>query len=98
MEITGRIIFAGKLQEGESNFGPWRRIGFVMEEVDVEHPERVSLRARGTKAEELAKVFEQEGTDGVWTAHFSHDAHAFEKDGEERWVNDLTCWKLVREG
>lgn len=94
MEITGKIIAAETLQQGETENGNWSRIGFVIEEIDVQYPQRVYLRVRGTRAEEIAQVFEENGTKGLWTAHYSHNAHSFEKDGEQRWVNDVTCWKL----
>lgn len=94
MQITGRIVYAGKLQQGETDKGKWYRIGFVIEETDAQYPERISMRARGRVAQEIAELFDDAGVLGTWTAYYSHDAHPFERDGEQRWVNDISCWKL----
>ena len=96
MELVGKILWSGELQTGKSQNGEWKRLEFVMEETDVRYPQRALFKMRGTAAEDMAKVFEQSGTAGIWKAQFDIEARSFEKDNTERWVNDINCWKLEK--
>lgn len=89
MEITGKIIFVGKVQSGVSKAGNnWEKCQYVLETLDSMRPRKVAFTAFGS---DRVAQFNQVITPGA-IVKVSYDIES--REFNERWYTDIMGWKV----
>lgn len=90
VKFTGKIIAAGQVQMGTSQYGSqWSSQEFVIEELNEQYPARAVISVYGS--DKLQQFNIQLGE--IITAHIGLKAR---QSKEGRWFNQLDCWKVER--
>lgn len=90
VKFTGKIIAAGQVQMGTSQYGSqWSSQEFVIEELNQQYPSRAVIQVYGS--DKIQQFGIQVGE--IITANIGLKAHQ-SRDG--RWFNQLDCWKVER--
>ena len=90
VKFTGKIIAAGQVQMGTSQSGTqWSSQEFVIEELNQQYPSRAVISVYGS--DKIQQFNIQLGE--IITANIGLKAH---QSKEERWFNQLDCWKVER--
>lgn len=94
--FRGRIESVSALQSGTSQNGDWKRIHFVMREVDTQYPQSLLCKAKGELAQAIADTVTA-GDGSLWDASIAFSTHSFQKEnGEVTTICDIKCWSLKK--
>lgn len=88
MEIKGRFIKMGSLQEGTSARGAWRKQELIIETIE-QYPKQVCLVCWGERVAEAQRFTEGQ----VITAHINIESREF----NGKWYTDVKPWKFETE-
>lgn len=87
MTITGTIIHVGEVQTFKTKSGSDFTKQEVVLRTDGDYPQEVLVEVTGKALDHVPAV------DTKATAHIDIRGRSYEKDGNKRWFNSITCWR-----
>lgn len=91
MNVTGKIVYFGEVEEGRSERGDWKRRTIVVETFG-DYPRKMALTFSGSSLERLVGL----ALNDVVTAKFEPESH--QASGTGKWFTSLRAFDITREG